>query len=68
MEVWTWYKKSWVVSVNEVREKVWLPRREWKEYDEIKQDNPKFEDIMKIDWRDFYKQLTDIEHDLYKDL
>lgn len=71
MEVWTGYKKAGIVTANEVREKLGLPRIEGG--DDLMTDNQsqmkdQINEILKKEASNFYNDLTKIEHDLYKDL
>jgi len=71
MEILTWYKKAWVMTANEVREKIGLPRVDGG--DELLTDNQsqikgQIDEIFKKEAKNLYNDLTKIENDLYKDL
>lgn len=71
MEVLTGYKKAWIMTANEVREKLWLPAREdWNELKTEAESKAKdeTEEILKKEAWSFYNKLTDLENDLYKNL
>jgi len=71
MEVLTWYKKSWILTANEVREKIGYPKIDWG--DELKTESEEKADqqvakILKKEAWSFYNHLTDLENDLFENL
>lgn len=68
MEVLTGYKKSWILTANEVREKIGYPKHEGG--DELKtesEEKAKQEttEILKKEAWNFYNHLTNLENDLF---
>lgn len=72
MEVLTGYKKAWVMTANEVREKLWLPKIDGGDVlvadTQQQQQQDALSSIMKTEAWKFYKNLTDLENDLYSHL
>lgn len=71
MEVLTGFKKAGVMTANEVREKLGLkPLDGWDELvvDSQAQQKDQLTDLMKKEETSFYQYLTQIDHDISKDL
>ena len=71
MEVYTWYKKAWILTANEIREKIGFPKIDW--WDVLLTDNQseikdQVDEIFKKETKSFYKELTQIENDFKKGL
>lgn len=68
MEVLTWYKKAGIMTANEVREKIWLAPIDWGNeliVDTKASQRDAVQDLIKSEAQSFYKNLTDLENDLY---
>ena len=66
MLVYTGYKKSWIMTPNEVREKLGLEPIEW--WDELQTSNQPVWDLLKEEQNNFYETLNKIENDIWQDL
>lgn len=71
MEVLSWYKKAGIMTANEVREKLWLAKIDGGDQlvvDAQQTQKDQLTDLMKSEAWSFYKNLTDLEHDLYSNI
>lgn len=71
MEVLSWYKKAGIMTANEVRKKIWLDPIEWGDQlivDASQTQKDQIQELIKSEAWSFYKNLTDLENDLYSNI
>jgi len=68
MEIYTWYKKAWIFTPNEIRKKLGYDPIEWWDILQTEPSKNNVQEIIKQESKSFYNELTSIENDLYKNL